>query len=72
MAEAGSASIVGQPTARPLPCARCSSPFARVQQRSILIESKHDGNRHHNVLTFDEVLDLMDAQGFDYRARPRA
>ena len=42
-----------------LRCARCPQRFARIQQDSILIDATHYGNLHTNVITREQLRELM-------------
>lgn len=45
-----------------LPCCACSSPWGYVQGGALVVESRHHGERHRNVLTLERVRDLLEAE----------
>jgi hypothetical protein len=49
------------PDAEPvvLKCAACGLPFARVQNGALVIESRHHGDKHYNVIALDMLRDLL-------------
>ena len=42
-----------------LPCAVCHSPWGYVQGGALVVESRHHGERHRNVLTLERVRELL-------------
>lgn len=51
----GHASIGGQT----LRCAQCGLPFARIQNGVLVVESRHHGQVHVNVLSLANILELL-------------
>lgn len=46
---------------RPVPCgcAGCELPFAYIQNGVLVIESRHHGEQHVNVLALAQVIELL-------------
>jgi hypothetical protein len=44
-----------------LKCSCCDLPFAVVQRGVLVIQSRHHGERHVNVLTLEELRRMLDA-----------
>lgn len=44
----------------PLRCAQCGLPYARIQGKTLIIESKHRGKVHVNVIAISELVRLSD------------
>lgn len=42
----------------PLRCSKCGLPFARVQNGVLIIESKHRGETHVNVIAVADLAEL--------------
>lgn len=41
-----------------LRCECCGLPFARLVNGAIIVESRHHGERHQNVVAVDELVKL--------------
>lgn len=64
---------------RPVPCgcAGCELPFAYIQNGVLVIESRHHGEQHVNVLRLEELIRLLQAAqievfGTAHGERPQA
>ena len=44
----------------PLRCAQCGLPFARLQGGTLIIESKHRGRVHVNVIAVSELAKMVE------------
>jgi hypothetical protein len=42
----------------PLRCSKCGLPFARVQNGVLIVESKHRGETHVNVIPLAHLIEL--------------
>lgn len=42
----------------PLRCSECGLPFARIQNGVLIVESKHNGETHVNVITIAAIAEL--------------
>jgi hypothetical protein len=42
----------------PLRCSKCGLPYARVQNGVLIIESKHRGETHVNVIALADLAEL--------------
>jgi len=44
-----------------LRCPTDGLPWARIQNRVLIVESRHLGERHVNVIAIDELLSMIEA-----------
>lgn len=44
---------------KPLRCAKCGLPWATIQNGVLMVESKHNGDKHTNVITLAELVKLL-------------
>ena len=45
-----------------LRCPTCGVPYARLDGNVLVIESRHHGEKHVNVITVDKLLELVNAK----------
>lgn len=41
-----------------LRCDCCGLPYARIQQGALVVESRHHGDKHTNVVALEALLEL--------------
>ena len=46
------------PDSIPLPCTTCGLPFGRIENGCLVIESRHHGEKHVNVMALTKVIEL--------------
>ena len=44
-------------------CGQCGLPYARLQNGCIIIESRHHGETHQNVMPIATLAEMAKAQG---------
>ena len=44
-------------------CEKCKLPFARVVAGALVIESRHHGKKHTNVVSISELVEIARKQG---------
>lgn len=52
---------------KPLLCSTCRLPFAVVENGVLVIESRHHGEKHTNVLSLEAVYELVKASHYAVR-----
>lgn len=50
-----------------LPCSICRLPFARIENGVLIIESRHHGDKHTNVISLKTLLELISASDYETR-----
>lgn len=53
------------PKVAPMPCSKCSKPFAEIHKSAdgkvrLLVRSRHNGEFHQNVLTLEDLKQMLD------------